>query len=129
MGKEAFEKKSISWKSRDAEGGNHRRRTGNRNNWNLICNDCLNQPEPRVRNARSPSIRDEGNSIPLPQFGENEFLFFQFIPLKIAGEWRLDPEVLEKEAGVPSVFCGDQVHFLQDMESPQADILQIPYGG
>ena len=117
-------KKGICGQTRNCQGGDWCRGSGNRSNVEARCEGGLHQFVARVIDRRSPSVRDQCH-IPVRKGFEDAVKFAYFIVFEITGEWRFDLKVLEQRARVTGVFGGDQYRFTQNPHGARRHVFKI----
>ena len=84
---------------------------------------------PRIANPRTARVCDQRNFFSAPQPSDDFFAAFGFVEPEITPQRFGDSEMLQQKRGVPCVFRGDQVAFLQRAQRPQRDVFEAADGG
>ncbi len=126
--KEAAEAKRVGGQPAGHQRRQERRGAGNRHHANVMADRQRHQPIAGIAHAGRSGIGDQRNVVTVfqvhHQFGRSR----QLVVFVIADRRLLDAVVVEQLDGLPGIFAGDQVHFLQRVQSAQSNVFEIADG-
>ena len=121
-----FETKLFVRQSRCYQRRNKSCRSGQALYFDTIAHTFTNYQKTRIRNSRCSGIRNQSNGFSCLYSINNTLHRFMFIKLMVGLHRVFNLKMFQQDSGSTGILRQNQVDLLQDFNSPECHVLQIP---
>ena len=124
-GKKSYKKKFLIGQTGGGKSGKQRGRARDRHDRDVVANGESDEAMAGVGDERHACIADERDGRAVFH-GQDEFGSAGDLVVFVVADQRLaDVVMIQELQGVASIFAGDLIHFFQDAQGAEGDVLQI----